>query len=118
MSNNSFGPGTREQLARQYDSLEADRKAALEEIRAKKLKDRTEPKLICVTVEVTYSKDYYVEADTFAEAYADVEFESTSINPRVDEDLHWLETVVCDEWDETYYVKKGDEYVEIDSSSS
>ena len=116
MSNNSFGPGTREQLARQYDSLEADRKAALEEIRAKKLKDRTEPKLICVTVEYTFSEDHYVEADTYEEAK---EIAFCRGTPFADsERLEWLETVVCDEWDETYYVKKGDDYVEIDSSSS
>ena len=116
MSNNSFGPGTREQLARQYDALQADRKAALEEIRAKKLKDRTEPKHICVTVEYTFSEDHYVEADTYEEAKEIAECRGI---PFADsERLQWLETVCGEEWDETYYVKKGDEYVEVNGNSS
>ena len=114
--NNPIGAGTKEQLARQYDALESDRQAALEEIRAKKLKDRTEPKLICVTVEYTFSEDHYVEADTYEEAKEIAECRGI---PFADsERLEWLETVVCDEWDETYYVKKGDEYVEVNGNSS
>jgi len=108
---NPIGAGTKEQLARQYDALESDRQAALEEIRAKKLKDRTEPILYRVEVEYLYSKDFYVEAKDFEDACEKVNIDD-------DSGSYCLSVEPVTEWDETLYVKKGDEYVEVNGNSS
>lgn len=77
--------------------------------------DGNNSKFICVEIEHTFSEDHYVKADTYEKAK---EIAMCRGIPQTSDCLHWLETVPVEEWDEKYYVKKGDEYVEIDSNSS